>query len=199
MELLKARKTLLPLLVLAGVCWYTVIVTLFTQVLYEGTYYDRAFTFRHYLAFTAVALNVVLYFYYRPLYKFTVAGMLLLGIWNVICFTPDQLTAGIGMDDSCKLSLQPFSLLFAIAFYVPNRKTVHGFLRKYLFPAPSLQRLAEYQRESIDKFKATFVRKSTESLSLMIQEKKMVPAAVQAAQELLLERKTAKASSLGQQ
>ncbi|GAB3833202.1 hypothetical protein [Hymenobacter jeollabukensis] len=196
MNLLRLHKNLLPLLALAALCLYTILVTLFSKVYYEGAYFTRTFDFRHYLAFAAVALNLVVYFCARPWFKFTLIGMLLPGLLDLLSFTPDRISLGFGVTDAFRLSIQPLSLLFIAAYYFLNRTSSRRFLRAYVLPAPTQQRATHYQ-EQVTQFKATLGRKPDDSLRLMLHDEKLVAAAREAAKQLLHERENTKSSISG--
>jgi hypothetical protein len=86
------------------------------------------------------------------------------------------------------IGINPFALVFLIIYYFLNRSAVHTFIRKYVLPAPTPAVRARQHRESIDQFKETFARKSSESLQQMLADNKLIPNALVAARELLDER-----------
>lgn len=185
---LRLHKNLLPLLALAALCVYTVLVTLFGQVYHEGAYYNRAFDFRHYLAFAAVALNLVVYFRFRPWFKLPLIGMLLLGVLDFLSFTPDRFSIGFGVRDVLRISLQPLSLLVIGVYYLLNQAAAHRLLRQYVLPNPTPQQQAAAYQEQVLQFKTTFARKSDESLRHSMNDAALVPAAREAARQLLRAR-----------
>lgn len=183
MKLFQTHKNLVPLLALSGVCIYTVLVILFDKVYYEGSYYDRSFTIPHCLGFAAVIVTFLVYFLKRSLFKPLLVLTLSLGLFNLINFTPDKTSIGIG-----PIGIQPLALLLLVVYYFLNKSSANRFLRAYVIPPPSPQKQAENRRESIAKFKATFAKKSDESLQEIVQKQAVVPDALEAAQQLLKER-----------
>jgi len=188
MKLLQKHKNLIPLLILAGICLYTFFYILFGRGYHQGEYYDMMFSLQHYLAFAAVTLNIIVYFFFRRIFKFTLVGMLLLGLLNIINFTPNGFRVGVAIQDQFLIEIQPFSLLFIIVFYLPNREKIHKYVRKHLLHAPNPKKQAEASRERVAKFKAAFAKKPDASLLEMMQSQVIVPDASEAARQLLQER-----------
>jgi hypothetical protein len=187
-DFLRQHKNLLPLLLLTAVCAYTVVVTLFTPVYIEGQPYERSFDFRHYLALAGVALNLLAHFRFRRWFKFTLAGLLLLGLFDVANFTPDRFSMGFGFGDAVRISVQPLSLLVAVVYYLLNPAESRRLLRTYVLPAPSPDKQAAYYRERVAQFRSSYARKSDESLHALLGNQQLVPAAQEAARQLLQER-----------
>ncbi len=186
--LYQRHRNLLPLALLLFASGYTVVVTFTSPVLLDEQVYDRAFSWKHYAAFAAIAGCFLSYFVFRPLFKCFITSTLLLGVFNLLHFTPDATSVGIGFDEA-RISIQAFPFLLLILYYLLNQASANALIRKYLLPAPTAQRVANLHRERIDQFKETFARKSDESLGQIIQEKRLVLPAITAAQELLQERK----------
>ncbi|GAA4386008.1 hypothetical protein GCM10023186_30070 [Hymenobacter koreensis] len=173
-----------------GLCIHAAAVIWFEEVYSQGEYFQRAFTYRHYLAFAAVALNLAVYFLNRRRFKFTLLGMLLLGLLDVLSFTPDRFSVGMGFG-SVRAGIQPLSLLFILGFYLLNRrssKRLLSRLRTQMLPPPSPQKQAAYHHEQIARFKATYARYSDASLQEIVRRRAVVPDAHAAALQLLQER-----------
>lgn len=183
MKLLQIHRNLIPLLILAGICVYTLFTILFDKVYYEGSYYDRSFTLPHYIGFAGVIVSLLVYFLRRTLFKPAIILTLTLGLFNLANFTPDKTSVGIG-----PIGVQPLSLLLIVVYYFLNKQSAHRLLRAYVIPTPSPQKQAENRRESIAKFKATFAKKSDESLLEIVKKRAVVPDALEAARQLLQER-----------
>lgn len=115
--------------------------------------------------------------------------MLLLGLFNVLNFTPNSTTIGLGFGD-ISVGVQPLSLLLTLLYCLLNQTSVSLFVRR-LLPVPSAQQAASRHRHRIDQFKQTFARKSDDDLRLIVQERRLVPDAIAAAQELMRERNKA--------
>jgi hypothetical protein len=183
MKLSQIHRNLIPLLILVVICVYTLFTTLFGKVYYEGSYYDRSFTLPHCIGFVGVTVSILVYLLRKGLFKPVLLLTLTLGLCNLANFTPDKTSIGIG-----PIGVQPLSLLLIVIYYFLNQQSAHRLLRAYVIPAPSPQKQAENRRESIAKFKATFAKKSNESLLEIIEKRAVVPNALEAARELLLER-----------
>ena len=181
-------RNLLPLAVLLVACVYTVANVLTTQVLIEGQYYDRSFSWQHYAGFAAVAVCLGSYFAFRPFFKYAVTTTLLLGLVNLLYFTPDVTTVGLGFDEA-RLTVQLLPLLLLLAYYFLSQSVANRFIRRHILPAPSAPKAARFQREEIDQFKQNFARKTDESLHQIVQERQLVGNAITAAQELLQDRR----------
>lgn len=186
-SLYQRYRNLLPLAVLLAACDYTIVTTLTTQILLEGHYYERRFSWQHYAGFIAVGICIGSYFIARPLFRYTIISTLLLGLFNLLYFTPDVTTVGLGFDEA-RISVQLLPLALLLAYYFLNQLTVNRFIRQHIFPAPSPAKAAQFQREEINKFKQNFAHKSDETLRQIVQERRLVANAVAAAQELLRER-----------
>ncbi|SNR29114.1 transient-receptor-potential channel family protein [Hymenobacter mucosus] len=183
MNLFRVHKNLIPLLTLTGICIYTLLIIFFDKVYYEGAYYDRAFSITHYIGFVGVVLSLLVYFLKRSLFKPVLLVTLTMGLFNLANFTLDKTSVGIG-----PIGIQPLSLLLIIIYYFLNKQSAHRFLRAYIIPSPSPQKQAENWRAQVSKFKETFAKKSDESLQDMVQKRAVVPAALEAAKQLLQER-----------
>jgi len=170
-------------LALAGICIYTLLITLSDKVYYAGAYYDRVFSTSHYIGFAGVVASLLVYFLKRSVFKPVLILTLTLGLFNLANFTPDKTSFGIG-----PIGIQPLSLLLFVIYYFLNKQSAHRFLRTYVMPSPSSQKRADIRRESIAKFKATFAKKSNESLLEMVREKAVVPDALEAVRQVLHER-----------
>lgn len=175
----RPHKNLLPLLLLLALCLYTALLALADRAIID---------YHHYLAFAAVALNLLVYVRFRPAFKFTLIGMLLLGLLDWLSFTPDRLSIGFGLTDTFRVNLQLLSLLVIVVYYFLNRAGVHGLLRRYVLSNPTPQQQAAAYQERVGQFKATFARKSDESLQQMLRDEALVAAAREAARQLLRER-----------
>ncbi|WP_324678858.1 hypothetical protein [Hymenobacter sp. GOD-10R] len=183
MKLLRIHRNIIPLLALAGICVYTLLTILFDKVYYAGAYYDRVFSLPHYVGFAGVAVSLLVYFLKRSVFKPVLILTLTMGLFNLANFTPDKDSFGIG-----PIGIQPLSLLLLVIYYFLNKQSAHRFLRAYVIPSPSPQKKADNQRERIAKFKATFAKRSEESLLEMVRNQNVVPDALEAAKQILHER-----------
>ncbi len=168
-------------------CIYTALVSLFAWTEVDGSYTTISLNIAHYIGFIAVASCVVSYLWLRPYFRYALGITLLLSLFNLVVFLPITLSMGLSFGD-ISIGLNPFALVLLIAYYFLNRSAVHTFIRKYVLPAPTPAVRARQHRESIDQFKETFARKSSESLQQMLTDNKLVSNALVAARELLQER-----------
>ena len=194
MRLLRTNRNLVPVIPLATLSIYTIFVVLSVPVYQDGEAYSRAFTIAHYGAFAAVLLLLSTYFSYRQLFKPLLLLTLTLTLLGIINFLPVSARFNIGFGDA-GIGFSILGLALMVWYYFLNRSAAHAVIRKNLFPAPTPKKAAMNKRESIDRFKKNFARKSTESLLLMVQERKVLPLALAAAQELLEERQITASNS----
>lgn len=187
MQFLRTNKNLLPLLLLAALSVYTVLQVLNVPIYQDGKAYQRAFTLAHYGAFAALLLNLLIYFFYRQLFKPLLLLTLALTLLGIINFLPDSVKFNFGFGD-VGIGFSILGLCLVLLYYFLNKSAAHAFINQHIIPKPTPEKASQRRRESIDQFKKTFARKSDENLFLMLQERKVVPAALLAAQELLQER-----------
>lgn len=187
MQFLRTNKNLLPILLLAAFSIYTILVVLSVPVYRNGEVYQRTFSLAHYGAFAAVLLLLSTYFLRHQFFKPLLLLTLVLALFSIINFLPDSIRFDFGFGDA-GIEFSILGLGLMMLYYFLNKSAAHALIRKYLLPAPTPKKAAINKREGIDQFKKNFARKSSESLQLMIQEKKVLPTALTAAQELLEER-----------
>ncbi|MGI4870251.1 MAG: hypothetical protein ACRYFX_03625 [Janthinobacterium lividum] len=181
---IQAHRNLLPLGLLLLACGYT-----FWSAR-PGPTEHLVLSVAHYVGVGLVGLTVLLYFSYRSFFAYALLLTLLLGLFNLANFTPDEYRVALGFGD-LRLAVQPFVGLLLLVYYALNSQAINGFIRHYVVPPASPARQAQYHREEIDQFKSTFSKKSTESLGQLVEQNKLVPAAITAAQEIIAERKQA--------
>ncbi|MBO0358698.1 hypothetical protein J0X19_12135 [Hymenobacter sp. BT186] len=194
MQFLRTNKNLLPLVLLAVVSVYTVLQVLTVPVYQDGEAYQRAFTLAHYGAFVALLLNLLAYFFRRQLFKPLLLLTLALTLLGIINFLPDSVKFNFGFGD-VGVGFSILGLSLVLLYYFLNKPAAHAFINQHIIPTPTPEKASQRRRESIDQFKKTFARKSDEHLLLMLQGRKVVAAALVAAQELLQERQATTAGN----
>jgi hypothetical protein len=186
MALFTRYRNLIPLLILAALCLYTLLKITIEWIF--ATAEHRIFTLQHYLAFAAVGLNLLIYFYYRRAFKYTLTGMLFLSLFSIVNYTPDEYSITFGLSDLLQIKLQPISLLFIGIYYYLNRLTIRRLMRTYLMQEPHSKKQQTHYQEQVMQFKVSFAKKSNEHLLAMAQKQELVPGALEAVQQLLAER-----------
>ncbi|MBG8556240.1 hypothetical protein [Hymenobacter guriensis] len=189
MRFLHTHKNLIPVLLLAVLSIYTILTVLFVPVYQDGEAYQQAFTPAHYGAFAAVFLNLLAYFLFRPFFKPLLLLTLGLTLFSIITFLPDNIRFNFGFGD-VGVGFSILGLGMMMLFYFLNKPAAHAFINQHIIPTPTTEHAAQRRRQRIDQFKQNFASKSNESLQLMLQEKKVVPDALAAAQELLKKRQS---------
>ncbi|MCB2377558.1 hypothetical protein LGH70_08190 [Hymenobacter sp. BT635] len=181
---------LLPLLLLVVVSFYTVYTALFGTVYLAGEERNISLDPHHYTGFAALAVALVLYGVRSKYFKYGVLLLLLLWMVGIANYLPVSLGVGVGFGE-LKISLQLIALVFMAVYYALNRnraeKKLSGFLAS-IAVKPDSEKAERHRREDKEKFRQTFKLYSTEKLQTIVQERKLVGLALEAAQELLSER-----------
>ena len=185
--LFQKHRNLLPLLGLAAGCCYTLYDSLAEHLNSNGDYYHNEVGYEHYAGIIALLSCFSCYFFFRSFFKYALVGTLLLGTANFLSFMLGKTSFGLGFGGAA-VSIQPLSFLLLLTCYFLNIPAANAFLRQYIVPAPSPKQAAAVQHENISQFKATFSRKSDDSLRQLLTDNKLVPDALAAARELLAER-----------
>lgn len=114
-------KELIPLALVVIALVYTAIVVLTT---------DTALTYQHWTAYGLRSIVLVTYFLDQKLSNIILGLTIILGLLNVVAFTPTIMTIGGGfrftaMDAEVMIGIQLFSLLVFLTFIYAHRQ---GFL-----------------------------------------------------------------------
>ena len=96
-------------------------------------------TIKHYIAFVAIAVNIVIYFFFKPLYKFTFTLTVVIGLFNLMTFSALETTQSFAFK-TFKVSFQPSAFLAALLAYMINFKSVNKFIIDNLTKEPKLQK-----------------------------------------------------------
>lgn len=184
--MLNRYRPLIPtLLVLLG-CLGTLLY-LVAHTLSSPEYYYTPNT-QQYGGFAAAATLLTSFFWLRSYYKYVVVACCLLALFSVISFLPSQFSIGFGTDE-LRLMLGVEGLLLSALVYGLYHQRANAWLTATI--RPPKQKIAQAYRDEIAEFKTRFGRKTTEELQQIVAAKKLVPAALAAAQQLLQERQSA--------
>ena len=187
------QKQLIPTLILAIICIFTLATLMFgTLKWYSGEIYNYTITSKHYGAFVAVTINLILYFAYRPLYKYTLSATLLLGLFNIINFTVAEYKWSTGFTWLNTGEFQPTSFFVGLITFTINIKRI-AFRLAPKTEQTSEQIAIERQKEfnaDVEKFKNIYHSKSSEDLIQIIADRKYTATALAAAQQIIDERQS---------
>jgi hypothetical protein len=193
-DLVFKHKNLIVLLVLSGFFVKTIIDIFTTQFYFKGVGYDRSFSIEHYIALFFLMTNLVLYFKARKYFKYGIIIMLVLGLFNVVNFNPEEQTMSFGTSSkssTIEISFQQLSFLFILLYVAVNVKTLHKML-----PEPSKETMVKsntftlnMQEENIAKFRGKFQDLSNEELEQKVNSPGFTDEAKEAARRILEERK----------
>lgn len=177
---------LIPLLVLTWYC-VTIAIAFWSEFKYDGMNYSYLIlTPKHLSAIIFTILNWIAFFLFRSYYKYIFLITLLLGIVNIIVFTPTSFRAAIAIN-KLELWFQPAAVLAAFVAFVLSFKDIfpnHSQAESQI--SPYHQQKAE---EEINAFRDTYKNKSSDFLIRIIEDKRYTAAATEAAQQILSERK----------
>jgi hypothetical protein len=136
---LKRQLQILPLLLLTAYCIDAIFTAVRGTVIMAGISYDYELTTKHYIAFVAIAVNIVIYFFFRPLYKFTFILTVAIGLFNLMTFSALETTQRFAFK-SLKVSFQPSAFFAGLLGYMINFKRLNKFIIDNLTNEPKLQK-----------------------------------------------------------
>ncbi len=190
---IKRNKQLLPLLVLMAFGIETLITAVRGTVVMGGETYDFSLNLKHYVGFAAIAANIIVYFLFRQFYKYSLPLTIAIGLFGLVGFSALQMKWNFGVIIGLPFGLQVAALLAGLVAYILNFHNVNQFLADQLTAKRTPQEEVLYKEtksaESILKFKERYDNYSTEKLNEIIAANKYVPEALEAARQLLNERK----------
>ncbi len=172
--LIKRHKNLIPLLILAIAAIYTIGNFIFNRYENEGVTHTYSLSIENYLAFLAIVLNLVVYFYVRTQFKKVIIATLLISVAGFLNYLPIKISINFG------ISLQLFPLLISL-FYI--------FLN---FNSLFKQKVNEKELPDFNKildFKEKYANKAAEELIAIVDDKRFTIEAKLAAKELLKKTK----------
>ncbi|MET4073244.1 hypothetical protein [Hymenobacter sp. UYCo722] len=176
---------LVPVIFLAICSFITVVTAIQGNIILDSESYDFAPTAKHYCSFPILALATLSFFRFRGFYKYMLAAILLLTLFNIISFTPTQHSFNIGYEDS-QIRLNLVALAFGLLVYLTNTDQINSAVLAALKPSEGKARQQELI--VIEEFKYRFARKTSEELTRIISANALVPAAIAAARHLLKDR-----------
>ncbi len=180
---IKQHRQLLPLLLLTGFC---------IEAINEALLNYSLLTIKNYIAFGVIALNFLTYSLLRRFYKYTLAVTIIVGLFNLIVFSAVEWTTSISFN-SLEVSFQPQAFLAGLLAYLINFKRVNNFLLDNIGTKQTPEERENYEKaifaEETEKFKERYKNYSNETLTEIITENKYVPGALEAARQLLHERR----------
>lgn len=182
---------MLPLLLLAAYCINAIVAAVRGTVAMAGDTYNFELTTKHYVAFGAIGLNFVTYWVFRPYYKYTLGLTITGGLFNLITFPALETTQSFALS-SLKVSFQPSPFFAGLLAYLVNLKKINEFVIDNLTTKRTQEEQDKIEKarfqESVGKFKEKYGSYSVEMLTEIVNEKKFVPEALEAAKHLLKER-----------
>ena len=156
-----------------------------------GVTYDYELTIKHYIAFGAIGINFLTYFFLRPFYKYTLGLTVAVGLFNIMTFSALKTTSSFGIN-SLQIAFQPSAFWAGLLAYIINFKWVNEFIVDNLATkqTPEERETIDKARfaEGVEKFKQKYDGYSAETLTEIVTANKYVPEALEAARQLLNER-----------
>lgn len=184
-ERILRHKNLLPILLLCCFAIWTIIEVQFIMTEYEGEFYEQHYRIENYLAFIFLIADLIIYFKFRPYFKYAVLTTVVLGLLGILNYHTFISTLNIVV-----IPLQITSLIIAIIYIALNyERTKNKLFGEYVPEAEQLPDL-----EKVETFKRKFTNKSTEELTELIGDKRFVKEAKIASTEILNERNAQKPS-----
>lgn len=177
MNTYRKYKSLIPSIVLFLLTLWTFLTS------FEGAFH---LTNEHLAGFVAVVISCVSFFVVRRYYKYILGMVLLLGLINLINFTPVETTISIKFW-SLKIGCQPVSFfvcILTILLFIPIRSEVTVIKSGVI-----LEQNQARHAEDVEKFRKLFVAKSSSELNEIIDNTKYTIAAKEAAREMLDQRR----------
>lgn len=160
-----------------------------------GDTYNFELTTKHYIAFGAIGLNFFTYWLFRPFYKYILGLTIAGGLFNVMTFPALETTQSFALS-SLKVSFQPSAFFAGLLAYIVNFTKVNEFIIDNLTTRRTPEQQDKMEKaiiqESVGKFKEKYASYSIEMLAEIVNEKKLVPEAIEAARQLLRERQPGK-------
>lgn len=182
-------RQLIPLLLL------TILTIITLTIFVVGEFSNNAdnrfiLTIKHYLGFTILIINYLVYFYSRKQFKIIIGVTLILGLFNLINFTASEISTYIGIG-SLKIGCQPYFFLICFVTYISNRKAVNNLIGELFGPTPekAIQKQEKYETETIQRFIDKYQSYSNEQLENILTDKRYVSEALEASKRILEQRK----------
>jgi len=118
-------KELIPLALIIGYLVYTTIIALATDVLLT----------KHWLAYGFTSMVILTYFLNKTVSNIILGLTIILGLLNILAFTPTIMTIGAGItwmafDAEVMIALQAYSLLVFVTFVYAHGKAFMTWINK---------------------------------------------------------------------
>lgn len=181
----------MPLLLLAVYCINAIVAAIRGRVVMVDETYNFLLKTKHYLAFVAIVVDLLTYFLLRPFYKYTLGLTIGLGLLNIMVFPALEVTQSFALG-SLKVSFQPSAFFAGLVVYLINFKRINEFLIEHLITkgTPKEQKNVRAKFvEDVERFKVKYNNYSVEDLAEIVTENKFVPEAIEAARQLIKERR----------
>ena len=183
------HKQLIPLLILLWYCLLIVIEIIYINKVDEGIYPN----INHYFAFGAVSACFIIYFSYKPFYKYLILGTLILGCFNLLNFSLWTTTAFININ-GIRISFAPKAFFALLVMFFLNIKKLSSMVSGPDAEADErVQQLINKQNEEeYNKYLKMFENKSIEELNEIALGKPYSEHAVAAANDLIFKMEQGK-------
>lgn len=191
MTTLKRQRQLLPLLLLTAYCMDAVFTAARGTVVLAGETYGFALTIKHYIAFGVIGANLLIFFLFRPFYKYAFGLTVAVGLFNLVTFSALVTTQSFSIN-SLKVSFQPSAFWAGLLAYIINFKRANKFVADNLTTKQTPEELEKNEKarfaEEVEKFREKYERHPPQILNEIVTANKYVPEAREAARQLLNER-----------
>ncbi|TKG94317.1 hypothetical protein EYV94_13625 [Puteibacter caeruleilacunae] len=182
----KRTLNLLMILILWGVSFYTLYVTIFTNIVIG---------LQNYIGFGLLSVLTLLWFLKIKRFNTIFALFLLLGSFNVFQFTYSTITIGSSISFSgikfITLGVQPLCSLLLLLFVVVYKSQVRVVVQKLL--GTDQESLDENESELVHHFYKQLQSKTISELHSIVKEPdSFQPACVDAAKKIIEERESQK-------
>jgi hypothetical protein len=134
-----------------------------------------------------VIATLATYFKFELGVKITL-GIIVIGVFSLVKYVPISYSCEFGFG-VVGFAFELVILFIGIIHYFTNRAVLYPFLNGMLNRKVSVEESLEEERKRINGYKHQFSRKSMEELKSIIENKKLLPEAIKAAEELIEKRK----------
>lgn len=198
-SILNNQKQILPLLLIIAYCIEAIVKAVRGEAELAGIKYEFTLSTEHYIAFGLVFMNLLIYFFIRKFYKYTLGLTIAVGLFNIVTFSAIRTTTSFGVG-SLAVSFQLEAFWVGLLPYIINFKKVNEYVIDNLTTKSRTEEQKNTQKiefaERVKKFKHNYENYSTENLTEIVTKNKYVPEALEAARELLAEMKINKNENL---
>lgn len=132
-------------------------------------------------------VTVVHYFNFDLAIKITL-GIIILGVFQILKFFPAHLTFSFEFG-GLAFGFNGLAIIIGIIHFTTNWKLLSKFYNKVVKNELTEEEAEIKSKEKISLFKNRFLNKSDQELNVIINNEKLLPEAINAAKELLSERR----------